>query len=113
MSEDKGHILGGTKACEPVPGKHAFSTDNGVLEVWLYRLEKSIWLCWQAPVKVDLAMLVKDTDIHGPGMEIYTAVEIVRPRNLGNSVKSVKTTPCWLAKNPNRHVASGEGLYNE
>ena len=66
-----------TEVCEPVPTEHTLSTDDDVFSVWLDGFEEGIWLCGQVAVKQDLAMLVKDADVHGPGVEIDTAVELM------------------------------------
>jgi hypothetical protein len=66
-----------TEVCEPVPTEHTLSTDDDIFSVWLDGIEEGIWLSRQVAVKQDLAMLVKNADVHGSGVEIDTAVEHV------------------------------------
>jgi hypothetical protein len=77
MTEDKRDGLSMTEICEPVPGKHTLGTDDDVFSVWVDGIEEGIGVGRQVAVKDDLAMLVKDADVHGPGVEIDTAIEEV------------------------------------
>jgi hypothetical protein len=77
MTEDEGDVLPLAEVCEPVPTEHTLSTYNDVFSVSLDGREEGIWLCGQVAVEQDLASLVEDTDVHGPGVEIDTAVELM------------------------------------
>jgi hypothetical protein len=77
MTEDEGDVLPSTQVCEPVPTEHTLSTYDDVFSIRLDGFEEGVWLCRQVAVQQDLATLVEDADVHGPGVEIDTAVELM------------------------------------
>ena len=73
MTGDEGDVLPLTEVCEPVPTEHTLSTDDDIFSVWLDGFEEGIRVCGQVAVSGDLAMLVEDADVPGPGVEIEEA----------------------------------------
>ncbi len=58
-------------------GEHAFYRRHDVSSVRCNDLEEEIGPGGHVSVDQDLPALVKDTEVHGPGMEIDSAVESV------------------------------------
>jgi hypothetical protein len=77
MTEDKRDGLSMTEICEPVPGKHTFGTYDDVFPIRADGIEEGIGIGRHITVEDDLAMPIKDTDIHGSGVGIDTAIEEV------------------------------------
>jgi hypothetical protein len=77
MTEDEGDGFPSTEVCEPVPTEHTFSAYDDIFSVRLDGIEEGFRLSGQVAMEQDLASLVQDTDVHGPGVEINTAVEEV------------------------------------
>jgi len=61
----------------PVPGEDAFYGNDDVFAIRRYCLEKDFGVCLDVPVKDDPALLVEDTEIHSPCMQIDAAVKFV------------------------------------
>jgi len=77
VSEDEGDPFFFAEISEPVPGEHAFDGDNDVFAVCFDSLEEGIGLSVDVLVEQDVPVLVEDTEIHGPGVKVDTAVEFM------------------------------------
>ncbi len=63
MAQDKGNVLVATEVGEPVPGEHAFRTDDNVFSERLNEPEKGFRPGSDIPVQVDVALSIQDADI--------------------------------------------------
>ena len=88
VPEDKRHAFAGTQIGQPVPGKDAFHTDDQVLPVGGDGFEKGGWASGHIPVHKDFPILVQDAEVHGTGMQINAAVELVLLRIEAHEVSS-------------------------
>src|SRR5262249_47954676 len=62
----------------PGPGEHALAPDHQVLAVRLDRPEERLGFGGQVLLEDGLAPVVQDVGEHGPGVQVYPAVESVR-----------------------------------
>jgi hypothetical protein len=63
------------RSASQVPGEDAFDANHHVLPVGGNSLEKGPRCCLQIPMQKDLAILIQDADVHGPGMQVNATVE--------------------------------------
>ncbi len=77
MAQDKGNVLVVAEIGEPVPGEHAFRTDDNVFPERLNELEKACWPGSDIPVQLDVALSIQDADIHPVGVQVDSAVKFV------------------------------------
>jgi hypothetical protein len=77
MAQDKRNFLINTEISQPVPGEHAFCTDDNVIPVWFYGPEKKIRFGFDVSVQDDLSFLIKDAEIHFVGVQVDTAIIFV------------------------------------
>jgi hypothetical protein len=89
VAQDEGNVLFIAEIGEPVPSEDALYCYNNIFAVRSYTLQKNIGVCFNIPVKNDLALLVEDAKIHCPCVKVYTAGKFVL---LG--VKSHLRPPC-------------------
>jgi hypothetical protein len=77
MAQDKRNLLINTEISQPVPGEHAFCTDDNIIPVWFYGPEKGIRFGSDVSVEDDLSFLIKDAEIHFIGVQVDTTIIIV------------------------------------
>jgi hypothetical protein len=90
VTEDEGDVFFSTEVGKPVPGEHAFDSDNDVFSVCFDSLKEGIGLSVNILVKQDVPVLVEDTEIHGSGMKVDTAVEFMLLRVESHEASSLK-----------------------
>ena len=59
---------------EPVPAEEALAADDQVVAEGLDEVEKGPRAAWRLTVEEDSAVGVKDTGVHGPGVQVDTGV---------------------------------------
>jgi hypothetical protein len=77
MTQDKGDAVVFAEISDPVPGEHAFDSDNDVFQVGLDGPKKDISLGFDVPVEKDLSGLIEDTEVHFFGMKVDFAIKLV------------------------------------
>ena len=77
VTEDEGDVLFGTEVGKPVPGEHALDCDDKVISIGFDNAKEPIGPRRQVPMDQDLSVLVEDTEVQRPGVEIDTAVELM------------------------------------
>jgi hypothetical protein len=77
MAEDKRNTVFSSKVSKPVPGEHTFGSDDELIAIGGDGLEKCLRGGFQVTVQQRLTGLVKDTNVHGAGMQIDAAVKLV------------------------------------
>ena len=92
MTKHKRDTVFSTEVCKPVPGKHAFGREDDLIVVGGDGLEQRLWGGWHVTVEQCFTSLVEDTDIHGAGVKIDTAVK----RVLFGVVLILRSPPCLL-----------------
>jgi hypothetical protein len=75
MPQDQSSALVGAEVGEPIPGKHALDGHDEPLAVRGDGLEKGFWSGFHVAVQQNFAVVVHDTDVHAPGMQVDTAVK--------------------------------------
>jgi len=74
MTENKMNIFFGAKISEPVPSESTFGSNTDILSEWLDDFQEGFGAGPDVVVKNGFTCLVKNPDIHGPGMKIDSAV---------------------------------------
>ena len=77
VPEDKRKPLSSAQVSKPVPREDTFDRDDHILPIGCNGLEQRLRACGHIPMHHDLAVVVQNTDIHGPGMQIDAAVKLV------------------------------------
>jgi hypothetical protein len=77
MAEDEGNAFLGTEVGEPVPGEDTFDRHDKTIAVGGNRLEKRFRGRLHILVQHDFPVVVHDTDVHTPGMQVDTTVKWV------------------------------------
>jgi len=75
VSEDKGNSFLGTEIGEPRPGKEAFDRHNQTVAVGSDSLEERFRGGVHMAVPQNVPVLVEDTSVQGPGMQVDAAVK--------------------------------------
>ena len=102
VTEDEGDVFFSTEVSEPIPGEHAFDGDDDVFAVWFDSLEEGIGLSVDILVEQDVPVLVEDTEIHGSGVKVDTAVEFMLLR-----VKSHEASSLVKGYSSTEHIRKG------
>jgi hypothetical protein len=89
VAEDEGDVFFIAEVSEPIPGEHALDGDDDVFAVGFDGLKEGIGLSVDVLVEHDVPVLVEDTEIHGSGMEVDTAVELMLLRVESHEASSV------------------------
>ena len=66
------------RSASQVPGEDAFNRHHQPVAIGGNGLEKGVWSGFHVAVQQDIPLLVHDTDIHAAGMQVDTAVKLVR-----------------------------------
>jgi len=77
MSKHKRNRFPGTQIGKPVPDEHAFDGDDDVFPIGVDGSEKGLRIRSDIFVKPGVSLLIQDTDVHGSGMQIDAAIELV------------------------------------
>ncbi len=77
MAQDKRDVLLGTQIGDPVPGEHAFGSNDDVFPERLYGVEKDFQVGSYVSVQHDLSRGIQDAQIHFLGMQVDSTVKIV------------------------------------
>jgi hypothetical protein len=77
MAENEIDALLSAQVGEPVPGEHAFGSDDKVVAVRFDQAQEEFGTGRNVAVQHDLSGGVEDTDVHGVGMQIDAAVKKV------------------------------------
>jgi hypothetical protein len=78
MTEDERAPCGGTEGGEPVPGEQTLDRYDHPLSIGGTGMQQGFRSGLHLAMHQDLAALVEDADIHGPGMQVNAAVKWVR-----------------------------------
>jgi hypothetical protein len=90
MAQNERNAFLGAEVRQPLPGKEAFDADDEILAVGSERFEKRLGRRFHLPVQQDLAGLVQDAEVHGAGVQVDPAVEVVL---LGVEAHEVSSSP--------------------
>jgi hypothetical protein len=93
MPEHKGDALLSTQVGEPVPGKDTFDRHHQAVTLGRNDLEKRCRSGFHVAVHQDFSVMVHDTDVHAPGMQVNAAVKWVL---LGVEAPEVSSSPALL-----------------
>ena len=77
VGQDKSEasILAGVR--EPIPSKHAFAADGKIVTIRLNQFEEEVEVVvFDVGVDQLLALSIHDADVHLPGVEVYSAIEL-------------------------------------
>src|SRR5262245_5739145 len=77
VSKDKGNPFVRTEVGQPIPGKDAFDRHNETVPTGGNGVEKRSRRGFHIAVEHDFSVVVHDTDVHTPGMQVDTAVKWV------------------------------------
>ena len=77
MTQDEGDAFSSAEVGQPVPGEETFDGDDQILTIGRHGLEERFRGGFHVAVQQDLAILVQDTDVHAPGMQVDPAVKWV------------------------------------
>jgi len=77
VAEDEVDIFFIAEVSEPIPGEYTFDGNDDVFSVWFDSLEEGIGLSVDILVEQDVPVLIEDTEIHGSGVKVDTAVEFM------------------------------------
>ena len=77
MAQDKGNPFLRAEVGEPGPGEQAFDRDDDVSPIGCNVPEKRLRAGFHVAMQQDLAILVEDADIHGPGVHVDAAVKLM------------------------------------
>jgi hypothetical protein len=77
MTEDERKTFVGTEVGEPVPGEHTLDRHDNPLTIRGNGVQKGLRSGFHIAMHQDLAALVEDADVHGPGMQVDAAVKWV------------------------------------
>jgi len=77
MTENERNFMLVAEISHPVPAEYAFNTYDDIVDVGKYELEKQFRVCVDVFVNFHFSLLVQDTDVHFPGMQIDAAVILV------------------------------------
>jgi hypothetical protein len=77
MSKDKINFVIGAQISKPVPTENAFNPDNDVFNKRKGQLEKEFGIGFDVFMGDDRSLVVQDTNVHFPGMQIDTAIVFV------------------------------------
>ena len=66
-----------TQIRHPVPGEYALNCKNHVLTGGPKHISEGLCSSWHVPVDKECTLMVHDTDIHRPYMQIDTVVELI------------------------------------
>jgi hypothetical protein len=77
MSKDKVNFVITTKISKPVPAENAFNPDNDVFKEGKDQFEKEFGIGFDVFMDDDLSLVVQDTNVHFPGMQVDTAIVLV------------------------------------
>jgi hypothetical protein len=75
MTEDERDTFVGTEVGEPVPGEPTLDRHDNPLSIRGKGFQKGLRSGWHIAMHQNLAALVEDADIHGPGMQVDAAVK--------------------------------------
>jgi hypothetical protein len=74
MTKNERNFMLMAEVRHPVPAKDAFNTDDDIVNVGEYELEKQFRIRVDVLMNFHFPLLVQDTDVHFPGMQIDAAV---------------------------------------
>jgi len=77
MAEDKGNVFLVAEISQPVPGKHAFGTDNNVFPVWLDCSKEDFRIGPDVSVQDCLPVSIENAQIHFVGVPVDSTIKIV------------------------------------
>jgi hypothetical protein len=77
MAEDTSAPLWGAEFREPVPGENALHRDDHILTIRRHGLEQRLRAGWHVAMGPHLAVLVEDTGIHRPGVQVDATRKLV------------------------------------
>jgi hypothetical protein len=77
VADDEGEAVLGAAVGEPVPAEHALDTDDDAVAEGSDGLEQGVEVAGEVLVEDDVAGVVEDADVHGPGVQVDAAVESV------------------------------------
>jgi hypothetical protein len=77
VAQDEGDVLAGAQVGQPVPAEQSLDGDDQPVPEGGDGAEEGVGLCGEVLVEDDLAGVVEDAQLHGPGMQVDAAVESV------------------------------------
>jgi len=92
VAQDERQAFGGADVRDPIPGEHALGRDDEIVAVRGDRREERFGSRLHVPVHEHLAGGIEDADVHGPHVEIDSAIVTVLA-----VVKSHRSSSCAVA----------------
>jgi hypothetical protein len=77
VAEHEVDVLFVAEVGEPVPGEHALDADDESVTKRSHGTQKSVGPAGEVLVEDDVAIVVENTDVHRPGVQIDATVESV------------------------------------
>src|SRR5262245_32023902 len=77
VTQDKGTTLCSTQVSQPVPGEDTLDRHHEALTIGRHGLEAGFRCGFQVAVHQDFPVTVHETDVHAPGRQVNTAVNLV------------------------------------
>jgi hypothetical protein len=77
LSQDKGHACLGAEVGEPRPRQQACDSHDETISGGRHSLQARVWTGLHGAGHHPLAILLQETDVHGPGMQVDTAVNLM------------------------------------
>jgi hypothetical protein len=77
MAEDERDAFVSTQVGQPVPGEHTFDRNDETRARGRKDVQKGLGGRLHMTMHENLAVLIEDADVHGPGMQVDAAVTLV------------------------------------
>jgi len=77
MTQHQGDAFFSTDISQPVPAEDALYPGNHILTVRSQRLQQGFWACSEVLMEDDFPCLIQDTQVHGAGVQVDPAIELV------------------------------------
>jgi len=78
VAENELNLLVPTQVCKPVPGEHAFYSDDQTLAVWSYYPEKAFGITIDFTTNQYRTLGIENTDVLFPSVKIDSTIMFVR-----------------------------------
>ncbi len=77
MTQDERNLFFGAEISEPVPDEHALHGHDNVFSIGFDGLEECLWRGFPVPMQGCFTFLIQDTNVHGSGMKVDSAIILV------------------------------------
>jgi len=95
MPQDKGDVFSGAPIGDPIPGEYALDADDPIGAIGGNSLEEGLGIAFHVAMEQDVADLIEDAQIQGPGVQIDAAVVGMLLRVEAHEVSSLLGVIDW------------------